>query len=231
MRRGISLIAIVIAVGGLVSLGVWQRGSSVSYAADTGCPPGMPTNKCFPSTSPPTNPDPSPTPNQPQSPWPQSSAVPAGPGFFSTQQLNTLTAQYGLINIFQYGDTWIVIGNGQSTTSTATPPTSTPGGPLVAVEKCTPNASACLSPTTLHNPTEFTEVALPDPNVASISLETVFGNRLISISDGPNLGPITLDLNSLQWYGAHVPFSQIMNGTSVGNPLITGSSKVGIPLP
>ena len=85
--------------------------------------------------------------------------------------------------------------NGESLTSTSTPPAMTPGGPLVAVESCGTNAT-CLDPNSPHSLSQFTVLGVPDPRTPLTLLGSTAGG--VYFSDLVN-GQIFLDLSSLQW--------------------------------
>ncbi len=105
--------------------------------------------------------------------------VDAGAKFFSPTQMKVLQKQYGRINLFRYGNTWILIGNGESTTSTD-PSSKNPWGPLVAVDQCGATDFTCFNPNRAHRPQDFTVVPLPDPHAVT-TLEGTYGGRLLVI--------------------------------------------------
>jgi hypothetical protein len=212
---------------GAVSWTVWSHLALTAEASRSMCPPGVPAAKCNPPPIPGNeiNPHALPSPSVSPGPWPNPPVISAGRNFFTATQTNQLLAQYGSIDIVGYGSYWLIVGNGQSTTSSATPPAMARGGPLVAIESCM--TTTCLDPNSPHAPSDFTTVPLPDPNV-SISLLSTYGGRLAYLWDG-SAGDVILDLQSLKWF--HGRLSTFMANPSEFAPLPAASPMQGIVLP
>jgi len=213
-RLGYVLAAIVVvAAGGALFLK--HNGVVHASSSTVTCPPGVPMDKCAPKLVPSTRSGvvPSTTPAAGAS----SSIVNAGSLFMTATQLTELQNEYGLVNVFRDGNTWVVTGNGESVTSTATPPGMAPGGPLVAVDPCDTNA-ACLNPDAPHPLSNFIVAPVPDPHAPLTLLAAVAGG--VYFSD-PVHGQIYLDLSTLGWRedsGAKRPISVARPSKGVALP-------------
>lgn len=167
--------------------------ASPASSTATRCPAGVPRDKCPPAAFAPLS-----TPVASSSTPPsgvRSTVTNAGPSFVTTTQLAQIEDEYGLTNIFLDGGTWVIRADGESMTSTATPPAMAPGGPLVAVQACR-TSSRCLDPNAPHDLSQFTVLPVPDPNAPLTLLMAAAGR--VYFSD-PVHGQIFLDLSSLQW--------------------------------
>ena len=225
-------IPIVILAASLWSFTAFHEAHVSAAATTEGCDPGIPYNKCHPGPLPSPNPHP-----RPQSQIPLLPAVPSPPivdsaaGFFSSAQLTALQTQYGQLQIFRLGNSWILVGNGQAGSGPSTPPPAAPGGPLVAVETCSTTATGCLSPSSPHQLAAFTVVPLPNSNT-TIDLEDTFANNLLIIGDGPHYGPIVLNLDNLKWYSCHADVATLAKNAHAYVPLVTTNSPyLGVSLP
>ncbi|HBQ94453.1 MAG: hypothetical protein M1294_03820 [Firmicutes bacterium] len=219
----ISLGAILVLNGAFMALNGNQSTARAQTAPDA-CKPGMPDNKCFPQNLKP-NPHPLPVPPVTTS-IPQVSKVPAGPKFLP--QFSALQQQYGQINVIRVGHTWLLVGYGQSVSGSTFPPPSTPGGPIVAVDRCH-RATACLNPNSPHDASQFTVIPLPDPHTP-VTLEGIPGNLAI-IGDGAHYGPIILDMSNEHWYASQTHINQLAKKPQSFTPLVTHKPFKGIPLP
>ena len=153
-----------------------------------------------------------------------STLVKPGAGFFTPSAQDALVANYGMITIFQYHDWWVVLGNGQNQTSQATPPPITPGGPLVAVEKCQgATLLTCRNPDTSHSLAAFTVVPSPVSRATLTFFGTGAGHLLYFANN------LTFELNSVRSYRASIV--SLAEHPSDFSPLAMASPRKGIPLP
>ena len=128
-------------------------------------------------------------------------AVICKPGFFTKAQTQLLAQQFGFIECFRFTgeDQWVVIGDGLPINPP--PSTTTPGGIIVALEKCAGSDTTCLSPSTVHKFSNFTVYYPPQPRIDGFASlpSTSYGN-LLSIDDGTFCTPITFDMTNGKWY-------------------------------
>lgn len=219
----ISLAAIFALNGAFMALNINQPKADAQKASDA-CKPGMPYDKCFPQK---LKPNPHPLPGSPvTASIPQVSKVPAGPKFLP--QFRALQQQYGQINVVRVGRTWLLVGSGQSVSGSTFPPPLTPGGPIVAVDRCQ-GTTACLNPNSPHYTSQFTVIPLPDPRTP-VTIEGIPSNVAI-IGDGAHDGPIILDVNTGHWYASQTPIYQLARNPQSLTPLVTHQPFKGIPLP
>ena len=134
-----------------------------------------------------------------QSPLP----VMCGPNFFAKVQAQLLTQQFGAIECFRFSgkDQWVVIGNGRAESSVSTGSPLSPGGVIVATEKCARSDTTCLSSAAVHDFANFTVYYPPHPLIdlpGGISA-TSYGN-LLSINDGKGCMHITFNMANGHWY-------------------------------
>lgn len=188
------------------------------------CGRGVPAAKCNPALySPPASTGPTGTlPSRPTANlWPSPLTVPCGSTFFTSSTEQQLTAHYGLLQCFRFSGThtWVVFGDGMSTTSTAAPPAGTTGGAIVAVDACNSSTGTCIDSAAPHDFSSFTVFYPPNPHPGRADLEATFGGRLLYISDG-KCGLFTFDLATLRWYGhGQSDIDRLMSGTSAPPPV------------
>lgn len=227
----------LLGVGGallVLAVASWVSDASIHVNARTTlpkrftCPPNVSAQKCAILTGgpfsqgsdtapPPLVPGPTTTSKSP-------SLVKPGPSFLSSSTESALVADYGMLTIFRYHDWWVVLGNGQNQTSLATPPPMSPGGPLVAVEKCQGVALlACRNPDTPHSLAAFVVVPSPASGTPLAFFGTSAGHLLYFANN------LTLDLDTLRWYRASV--TEVAKHPGTFSPLTTAPPRQGIPLP
>jgi len=91
--------------------------------------------------------------------------------FFDQDDEAALTNQFGgnFCLFVQDTKTWVVVGSGESVTSpTAYQPT--PGGSMIAVERCAANDQSCLDPNVVHSFSNFTVYFPPVPSSGDLHL-------------------------------------------------------------
>ncbi len=225
----------LLAAGGVLVLAgaYWVAGPHLQVGATTtwqgrfACPPNVSSQKCGSLTGRPAiRSQSTPTPVIPPTAASRSSSslIKPGPGFFTASVQSPLAAEYGMVTIFRYHDWWVVLGNGQNQTSLATPPPMTPGGPLVAVEKCLgTNLAGCLSPDTAHALVAFTVVPPPVSGRPLAFFGTDAGHLLYFANN------LTLNLNTQRWYRASV--TAVAAHPSAFQALATSPPTQGIDLP
>jgi hypothetical protein len=122
-----------------------------------------------------------------------------GPAFFAPGEARRLTDAFGLISCFRLTgqDQWILLGNGASTSAPA--PTGTPGGAIVAVERCPASDATCLNPDATRSFSSFTVVRAPDPLGQPLELQSVAGTSVLLLSNA-RCGLFSFDVRSLRWY-------------------------------
>lgn len=205
------------------------RGHAAAQSAPLAdCGPGVPAVKCNPALY---TPGPASAQSQPPSAPtgttlpPSAASISCGTTFFSPSTQATLVAKFGNIQCFQFSGTrqWVVVGDGMSLTSTATPPDPSSGGSIVAVATCAAGDSNCLDANAVHDFRTFTVFYPPLPRSGKLTLQTSFGSRLLYLSVA-RCGVFTFDLKTLRWYG-YAPSDDAML-LSGGSP-----SQVATPAP
>jgi len=121
-----------------------------------------------------------------------------GPAFFTAAEARRLTSAFGLISCFRLTgqDQWILLGSGTSTS--APRPAGTPGGAVVAVERCQGDET-CLNPDATHSFSSFAVARPPDPLGRPLELQAVAGPSVLLLSNA-RCGLFSFDVGSLQWY-------------------------------
>lgn len=239
MRRKIRLLALaillVLGTAGVVGILSLHGRPHPAGAVSGGCGVGVPANKCNPIVSPTTAPAP-PGSTIPQTaiPPPPSTGVaslPATPpitqcgaGFFTSAELQRLSAHFGMENCFKFdgSNQWIIFGNGESVTSPGTPPPAAPGGSMVAVLECSTSDAGCLSATSAHLFSSFTVYYPPNPG-RSVLLGS-YGEGILQIANG-GCSVFLFDVNTLTWYRGTASEAQSL---AKGDPL---SGAVTVPPP
>ena len=199
-------------------------------AAATGvCGPLIPANKCNPILSTTTTrPLPPQTEIPPLPPVPASPTTPSttqcGRDFFTSVELDTLRARFGLLDCFQFAgsDQWIVFGDGMTVSSTSNPPGAAPGGAMVAVLEC--SDSECLTANSTHSFTSFTVYYPPDPSSGRSDLGGFYGEGLLMVYNG-NCSMFLFDVNTLTWYPASASDAQSL-ASGVLPPAVNVPSEV-----
>src|SRR5215831_13614745 len=122
-----------------------------------------------------------------------------GPAFFTAAEARRLTSAFGLISCFRLTgqDQWILLGSGTSTS--APRPAGTPGGAVVAVERCQGDET-CLNPDATHSFSSFAVARPPDPLGRPLELQAVAGASVLLLSNA-RCGLFSFDVSSLRWYG------------------------------
>lgn len=153
--------------------------------------------------------------------------IPCGQGFFSTDQRARLTRDFGLLTCFRFPhqSRWILVGNGMSLTSATRQ--STPGGSLVAIERCAHGDARCLDPESTHSFGAFVVARPPDSMTEPLELEAVFDRTVLLIAD-PYCGLFTFDIGTLHWYqGTASEIKDIVQHPSSLKPLSTSAVMSG----
>jgi hypothetical protein len=122
-----------------------------------------------------------------------------GPAFFPPGQAVRLTDAFGLISCFRLTgqDQWILLGNGASTSAPV--PTGTPGGAIVAVERCQAGDAMCLNRDATRSFGSFTVARAPDPLGQPLELQAVAGRSVLLLSNA-RCGLFSFDVRSLRWF-------------------------------
>src|SRR5262245_37421194 len=122
-----------------------------------------------------------------------------GPAFFTPGEARRLAGAFGLISCFRLTgqDQWILLGNGASTSAPVA--TGTPGGAVVAVERCPAGDATCLNPDVTRRFSSFTVVRAPDPLGQPLELQAVTGRSVLLLSNA-RCGLFSFDVRSLRWY-------------------------------
>jgi hypothetical protein len=132
--------------------------------------------------------------------------VSCGQGFFSSSQIGALGSQFGDVTCFRFStsDVWIVIGDGMSLTSLATPPPASPGGSIVATLTCASSDTTCLRATSQHDFASFTVHYPPMPLNGRMNLEETAGSDLLTFNVA-NCGLFGFDTQNAHRYGGTAP--------------------------
>src|SRR5215470_12420174 len=122
-----------------------------------------------------------------------------GPAFFTAAEARRLASSFGLISCFRLTgqDQWILLGNGASTSAPVA--TGTPGGAIVAVERCPAGDATCLNPDATRSFSSFTVARAPDPLGQPLELQAVAGPSVLLLSNA-RCGLFSFDVGSLRWY-------------------------------
>ncbi len=192
----------------------------------------MPLEKCNPSLAPAVTTTAPPQPITPPGPfWPSPAQVQCGATFFSTTTEQQLAGRFGSIECFRFenGNTWIIVGDGMSTTSQAN--AGTPGGAMVAVTTCAAGDSTCLDPNASHDFSAFTVSYPPQPDTWPLKLETTFGGRVLYLADA-NCGLFSFDTASQRWFG-HAPsdINAILSGSGTPQAIAAPGRVAGADAP
>jgi hypothetical protein len=159
-----------------------------------------------------------------------------GPAFFTPGEARRLAGAFGLISCFRLTgqDQWILLGNGASTSAPV--PTGTPGGAIVAVERCPAGDATCLNPDATRGFSSFTVVRAPDPLGQPLELQSVAGTSVLLLSNA-RCGLFSFDVRSLRWYrGTRSAVHALLTRpgrprpTAV-TPTMTGVQALGARLP
>lgn len=128
--------------------------------------------------------------------------VSCGQGFFSASQTAMLGSQFGDVTCFRFAtsNVWIVVGDGMSLTSQATPPAASPGGSIVATLACASGDTSCLSATSQHDFASFSVNYPPVPLNGRLNLQVSAGTNLLTFNVG-NCGLFGLDVQNGEWFG------------------------------
>ena len=190
------------------------------------CTPGMTVQKCdeeiagltAPHTAP--GPPPVPIPQPDESP----TMIQCSPTFFNSQETAALQNQFGMLTCFRFAGTssWVVIGNGMSTTSTTTPPAPSPGGSIVATYSCQANDTTCLNPNEGHNFSLFTTYSPPYPLNGRMNLEETYGTNILILYVG-NCGIFAFDLTNDTWYPGNLSAINMFQNGQIPTQTFTGS--------
>lgn len=154
-------------------------------------------------------------------------AITCGASFFPADETRQLANAFGLISCFRLPaqNQWIVLGNGMSTTAAAA--TGTPGGPVVAVERCPAGDATCLDADGLHSFRNFLAARPPDPSARPLELQAVAGSSVLVLADA-ECGLVSFDLRSLRWYsGTASAVHALLTGASRLTPLPSGGVQTG----
>jgi len=119
---------------------------------------------------------------------------------------------------------WVVVSNGLSITSTATPPPASDGGSIVAVETCAAGDASCLGADTQHNFAEFSVYYPPDPSAGGMKFLTTMGTNFVDVADG-SCGGFALNTNNGQWYALTTAAIATIGSGSLP-PAVTSPSEV-----
>jgi len=122
-----------------------------------------------------------------------------GPAFFTPGEARRLADAFGLISCFRLAGQgqWILVGNGASTSAPVS--TGTPGGAIVAVERCPAGDAACLNADATRSFSSFMVVRAPDPRGQPLELQSVAGRSILLLSNA-RCGLFSFDVRSLRWY-------------------------------
>src|SRR5215831_13883327 len=125
--------------------------------------------------------------------------ITCGPAFFTPSEARRLADAFGLISCFRLAgqDQWILLGNGSSTSAPVR--TGSPGGAIVAVERCPAGDAACLNPDATRSFSSFMVVRAPDPLGQPLELQSVAGSSVLLLSNA-RCGLFSFDVRSLRWY-------------------------------
>src|SRR5262249_30576963 len=122
-----------------------------------------------------------------------------GPAFFTPGEARRLANAFGLISCFRLTgqDQWILLGNGASTSAPVA--TGTPGGAVVAVERCPAGDAPCLNPDATRSFSSFMVARAPDPLGQPLELQAVAGPSVLLLSNA-RCGLFSFDVRKLQWH-------------------------------
>jgi len=125
--------------------------------------------------------------------------IACGPAFFTPGEARRLAGSFGLISCFRLTgqDQWILLGNGASTSAPVA--TGTPGGAIVAVERCPAGDATCLNPDATRSFSSFTVARAPDPLGQPLELQAVAAPSVLLLSNA-RCGLFSFDVGSLRWY-------------------------------
>ncbi|HEY6789029.1 MAG TPA: hypothetical protein VI365_17120 [Trebonia sp.] len=138
-----------------------------------------------------------------------------------------LTARFGNITCFRFseGRSWVIVGNGVSTTA-ATMQRS-PGGAIVAVETCAAVSKACLNADSTHTFSAFTVFRAPDPATMPLNLWAPFGTDVLLFSNA-SCGVFDFDIATHQWYrGLMADTQRLLSSPRSLAPVAAGRSIPG----
>jgi len=159
-----------------------------------------------------------------------------GPAFFAAAEASRLTSAFGLISCFRLTgqDQWILLGSG--TSASAPRLAGTPGGAVVAVERCRAGDATCLNPDATHSFGSFMVARPPDPLGEPLELQAVAGPSVLLLSNA-RCGLFSFDVSSLRWYrGTSSAVHALLASPGQQQPLaaapaMTGSQALGAPPP
>ena len=139
---------------------------------------------------------------------------------------------FGLISCFRLTgqDQWILLGSG--TSASAPGPAGTPGGAMVAVERCQGGDATCLNPDATRSFGSFMVTRPPDPLGEPLELQAVAGASVLLLSNA-QCGLFSFDASSLRWYGGtssavHALLTRPgQQQPMAATPVMTGSQALG----
>lgn len=157
--------------------------------------------------------------------------ISCGPAFFTAGESRQLTSAFGLISCFRLTgqDQWILLGSGTSTSAPGL--AGTPGGAMVAVERCQGVDATCLNPDATRSFGSFTVARPPNP-LGQLELQAVAGTSVLLLSNA-QCGLFSFDVSSLWWYrgtrsAIHALLTRPGQQQPIGaTPAMTGSQALG----
>ncbi len=155
-----------------------------------------------------------------------------GPAFFTPGEARQLTSAFGLISCFRLTgqDQWILLGSG--TSGSAPGLAGTPGGAMVAVERCQGGDATCLNPDATRSFGSFMVTRPPDPLGEPLELQAVAGASVLLLSNA-QCGLFSFDVSSLRWYrGTSSAVHALLTRPGqqqpmAATPVMTGSQALG----
>lgn len=204
------------------------------------CGRGVPAEKCNPVLDPnaAAAPPPGARPTPPAGTVSKPAPTLCGPQFFSASEMHSITAHFGLIDCLRLprSSDWVVIGNGMSTTSMATPPAPAPGGAMLAVLSCSSAVANCLSPDSTHKFSTFTVYYPPNPSSGRLDLVKTDSSNLVDVINA-YCGSYTFDVTTGSWYATTASTADSLSGAgSLPQPVKTpaalpGATALATPAP
>ena len=153
-----------------------------------------------------------------------------------TAEASQLTSAFGLLSCFRLTgqDQWILLGSGTSTSAPGL--AGTPGGAIVAVERCPGGDAACLNPDATRSFSSFMVARPPDPLGEPLELQAVAGPSVLLLSNA-RCGLFSFDVGSLRWYrGTRSAVHALLTHPGgqqpvAAAPAVTGSQALAAPPP